>query len=131
MSWQAVKANFDYLASRHYDRTLRWDKAVVDTFSKLTGSGYIQGSIRSLWPLYSDERRKSVGYLLEMTEHWRDALRKRHVLDDTSNEGFVEATQGFLRHLQEGTALPISDLFSITDGVLQWHWTLPRSEITD
>lgn len=122
MSLQAVKANFDYLAAQQREENLRWHKGVAEVFGKLLGSGYIISSIRSLWPLYHDERRVAVGYLLEVTGRWRDALREKHTLEERINEDFIQVTRSLLEYIEGRGDLPTSQLFVIEGTGLRWLW---------
>jgi hypothetical protein len=120
MSLEAAKDSFHYLQAQQDEGNLRWNKSVADVFGKLLGSGYIPSSIRSLWPLCGEERRVAVGYLLEVTERWRDTLRKNHTLEERINRDFLETTRSLFQYIEGRGNLPSSELFTIEGTGLRW-----------
>jgi len=121
MSWQEVKSNFDYLNAEQDSGSLRWHKEVANTFTRLLGSGYIAGSIRSLWGLYPKDKSAAISLLLELAERWRSYLRDNRGHEQNIQKEFVQISQGLLECIEGQREFPSSFLFQIRDGVA--HWT--------
>jgi len=120
MSCLKIKETLDFLERQQEQSNLAWQKEVAERFSKLMGSGYIKGSIRSLWQLYPEDRRVYIGYLLEMAENWRAYLQKERIPDPFVNREALRVMQDLLRYVENPERLPVSSVFSLQEGHVRW-----------
>lgn len=120
MSCLNIKESLDFFERQQGQSNLRWQTEVADRFSKLLGSGYVKGSIRSLWQLYPEDRRIYIRYLLEMAENWRTYLQKQRIPDPLVNVEALRIMRDLLQYIENPERLPSSSLFSFQNGHVEW-----------